>query len=162
MVWYFPSTLIILTHPIRCSLQPNDDTRFSEPTVGKVLLKARSMYTEDHVFWLCVVALFAFSFIFNFGFILALTYLNRKSQIVCTIYSFIIVFWFWSNLVRKMQHLEILGQLFQMMTEVRKRSKRSGVHQFQLQWLKVKTLASIHFSWLQLLFVQNDYFYKVR
>ncbi|XP_069147551.1 pleiotropic drug resistance protein 2 [Solanum lycopersicum] len=55
---------------------PNNDTRFSEPTVGKVLLKARSMYTEDHVFWLCVVALFAFSFIFNFGFILALTYLN--------------------------------------------------------------------------------------
>ncbi|MCD9561243.1 Pleiotropic drug resistance protein 2 [Datura stramonium] len=40
---------------------PNNDTRFSEPTVGKVLLKARSMYTEDHVFWLCVVALFAFS-----------------------------------------------------------------------------------------------------
>ncbi|KAM3360203.1 hypothetical protein P3S68_019915 [Capsicum galapagoense] len=32
---------------------PNNDTRFSEPTVGKVLLKERSMYTEDHVFWLC-------------------------------------------------------------------------------------------------------------
>ncbi|XP_009628925.1 pleiotropic drug resistance protein 2-like [Nicotiana tomentosiformis] len=55
---------------------PNNDPRFSEPTVGKVLLKARSMYTEDHVFWLCVVALFAFSFLFNFCFILALTYLN--------------------------------------------------------------------------------------
>ncbi|PHT31506.1 ABC transporter G family member 34 [Capsicum baccatum] len=55
---------------------PNNDTRFSEPTVGKVLLKTRSMYTEDHVFWICVVALFAFSFLFNFCFILALTYLN--------------------------------------------------------------------------------------
>ncbi|KAF3614076.1 ABC transporter G family member 39 [Capsicum annuum] len=31
---------------------PHNDTRFSEPTVGKVLLKERSMYTEDHVFWL--------------------------------------------------------------------------------------------------------------
>ncbi|XP_055830839.1 pleiotropic drug resistance protein 2-like [Solanum dulcamara] len=55
---------------------PNNDTRFSEPTIGKVLLKARSMYTEDNVFWLCVVALFAFSFLFNVCFILALTYLN--------------------------------------------------------------------------------------
>ncbi|KAM3200976.1 hypothetical protein P3L10_033339 [Capsicum annuum] len=27
---------------------PHNDTRFSEPTVGKVLLKERSMYTEDH------------------------------------------------------------------------------------------------------------------
>ncbi|PHT31508.1 ABC transporter G family member 39 [Capsicum baccatum] len=55
---------------------PKNDRRFSLPTVGKVLLKARSMYTEDHVFWLCVIALFAFTFLFNFGFILALTYLN--------------------------------------------------------------------------------------
>ncbi|XP_049379164.1 pleiotropic drug resistance protein 2-like isoform X2 [Solanum stenotomum] len=55
---------------------PNNDTRFSEPTVGKVLLKARSMYTSDYVFWLCVVALFAFSFLFNICFIFALTYLN--------------------------------------------------------------------------------------
>ncbi|PHT31502.1 Pleiotropic drug resistance protein 2 [Capsicum baccatum] len=55
---------------------PNNDPRFSEPTVGKVLLKARSMYTEDRVFWFCVVALFAFSFLFNFCFILALTYIN--------------------------------------------------------------------------------------
>ncbi|KAM3282848.1 hypothetical protein P3S67_026493 [Capsicum chacoense] len=55
---------------------PNNDRRFSLPTVGKVLLKARSMYTEDHVFWLCVIALFDFTFLFNFGFILALTYLN--------------------------------------------------------------------------------------
>ncbi|PHT65158.1 Pleiotropic drug resistance protein 1 [Capsicum annuum] len=55
---------------------PNNDRRFSLPTVGKVLLKARSMHTEDHVFWLCVIALFAFTFLFNFGFILALTYLN--------------------------------------------------------------------------------------
>ncbi|KAM3282857.1 pleiotropic drug resistance protein 2-like [Capsicum chacoense] len=55
---------------------PNNDPRFSEPTVGKVLLKARSMYTEDRVFWFCVVALFAFSFLFNFCFILTLTYIN--------------------------------------------------------------------------------------
>ncbi|TMW96780.1 hypothetical protein EJD97_006784 [Solanum chilense] len=55
---------------------PNDDARFSEPTVGKVLLKARSMYTSDYAFWLCVVALFAFSFLFNICSILALTYLN--------------------------------------------------------------------------------------
>ncbi|KAF3682229.1 hypothetical protein FXO37_02451 [Capsicum annuum] len=60
-----------------CLLRPNNDTRFSEPTVGKVLLKERSMYTEDHDFWLCVVPLFSLSFLFNFFIILALTYLNR-------------------------------------------------------------------------------------
>ncbi|PHT78994.1 hypothetical protein T459_17046 [Capsicum annuum] len=59
-----------------CLLRPNNDTRFSEPTVGKVLLKERSMYTEDHDFWLCVVPLFSLSFLFNFFIILALTYLN--------------------------------------------------------------------------------------
>ncbi|PHT77890.1 hypothetical protein T459_15942 [Capsicum annuum] len=57
-------------------LKPNNETRFSKPIVDKVLVKERSMYTEDHVFWLCVVAQFAFSFLFNFFFILALTYLN--------------------------------------------------------------------------------------
>ncbi|XP_060212522.1 pleiotropic drug resistance protein 2-like [Lycium barbarum] len=54
----------------------NNDTSFSEETVGKVLLKSRSMYLDDYMFWICVIALFAFSFLFNFCFILALTYLN--------------------------------------------------------------------------------------
>ncbi|KAF3628286.1 ABC transporter G family member 39 [Capsicum annuum] len=54
----------------------NNDTTFSEETVGKVLLKSRSMYLDEYMFWISVVALFAFSFLFNFCFILALTYLN--------------------------------------------------------------------------------------
>ncbi|MCD7447230.1 Pleiotropic drug resistance protein 2 [Datura stramonium] len=54
----------------------NNDTSFSEETVGKVLLKSRSMYLDENMFWICVIALFAFSFLFNFCFILALTYLN--------------------------------------------------------------------------------------
>ncbi|XP_051142599.1 pleiotropic drug resistance protein 2-like isoform X2 [Andrographis paniculata] len=55
---------------------PNTDPRFSEPTVGKVLLKLRGMYTEDYMYWICVVALFGFSILFNVCFIVALTYLN--------------------------------------------------------------------------------------
>ncbi|KAL7108005.1 hypothetical protein ACP275_06G088600 [Erythranthe tilingii] len=55
---------------------PIIDVRFTELTVGKVLLKMRGMYTEDYMYWVCVIALFAFSIIFNVLFILALTYLN--------------------------------------------------------------------------------------
>ncbi|KAL3649675.1 Pleiotropic drug resistance protein 2 [Castilleja foliolosa] len=55
---------------------PNTDTRFSEPTVGKVLLKMRGMFTEDYMYWICVAALFAFSVLFNICFIIALSYLN--------------------------------------------------------------------------------------
>lgn len=58
--------------------QPNMDKRFSEPTVGKVLLKSRGMFVDDYMFWICVAALFGFSLLFNVLFILALTYLNRK------------------------------------------------------------------------------------
>ncbi|CAN4105847.1 unnamed protein product [Withania somnifera] len=54
----------------------NNETSFSEETVGKVLLKSRSMYLDEYVFWICVITLFAFSFLFNFCFILALTYLH--------------------------------------------------------------------------------------
>ncbi|KAL8551735.1 hypothetical protein ACS0TY_000705 [Phlomoides rotata] len=55
---------------------PNTDTRFAEPTVGKVLLKMRGMFVDEYMYWICVVALFAFSILFNLCFILALTYLN--------------------------------------------------------------------------------------
>ncbi|KAK4353409.1 hypothetical protein RND71_028927 [Anisodus tanguticus] len=58
----------------------NNDTSFSEETVGKVLLKSRSMYLDEYMFWICVIALFAFSFLFNFCFILALTYLNPSAD----------------------------------------------------------------------------------
>ncbi|KAL1544434.1 Pleiotropic drug resistance protein 2 [Salvia divinorum] len=55
---------------------PNKDPRFNEPTVGKVLLRMRGMFVEDYMFWVCVIALFAFSILFNICFIVALTYLN--------------------------------------------------------------------------------------
>ncbi|CAI9273163.1 unnamed protein product [Lactuca saligna] len=55
---------------------PNPDPRISEPTVGKVLLKSRGMFTTDYMFWVCVIALFGFSLLFNLFFVLALTYLN--------------------------------------------------------------------------------------
>ncbi|KAL6560039.1 Pleiotropic drug resistance protein 2 [Orobanche gracilis] len=57
---------------------PNTDPRFSEPTVGKVLLKMRGMFTEDYMYWICVAVLFAFSIFFNVCFIIALSYLNLE------------------------------------------------------------------------------------
>lgn len=59
-------------------LQPNINQNISEPTVGKVLLKARGMFTEDYWYWICLGALFGFSLLFNVCFIAALTFLNRK------------------------------------------------------------------------------------
>ncbi|KAM7263853.1 hypothetical protein ACFE04_001536 [Oxalis oulophora] len=55
-------------------------------TVGKTLLKMRGMYTEDYWYWISVGALFAFSLLFNIGFVAALTFLNplggNKSMVV--------------------------------------------------------------------------------
>ncbi|CAL0299773.1 unnamed protein product [Lupinus luteus] len=55
---------------------PNIDPRIPEPTVGKALLKARGMYTEDYWYWICIGALLGFSLLFNICYILALTFLN--------------------------------------------------------------------------------------
>ncbi|GLU19232.1 hypothetical protein SLE2022_354930 [Rubroshorea leprosula] len=56
------------------------DDRWSTPvgnsTVGKTLLQSRGLYTEEHFYWICVGALFAFSLLFNVLFIATLTFLN--------------------------------------------------------------------------------------
>ncbi|KAJ0493069.1 putative ABC transporter, AAA+ ATPase domain, ABC-2 type transporter, ABC-transporter [Helianthus annuus] len=57
---------------------PNPDPRINEPTVGKVLLSSRGMFTTDYMFWVCVGALIAYSVIFTIFFVLALTYLNPR------------------------------------------------------------------------------------
>lgn len=51
-------------------------TNGSEPTVGKTLLKDRGLFTTETWYWICIVALFGFSLLFNVLFIAALTYLN--------------------------------------------------------------------------------------
>ncbi|ESW34861.1 hypothetical protein PHAVU_001G187700 [Phaseolus vulgaris] len=56
--------------------KPNTDSRFDEPTVGKVLLKSRGFYTEDYWFWIGIGALFGFVLLFNLLCIAALAYLN--------------------------------------------------------------------------------------
>jgi ABC-type multidrug transport system ATPase subunit len=55
---------------------PNPDPRINQTTVGKALLSSRGMFVDDYMYWICVIALFAFSFLFNILFILSLTYLN--------------------------------------------------------------------------------------
>ncbi|KAL7115972.1 hypothetical protein ACP275_04G214400 [Erythranthe tilingii] len=51
-------------------------TNGSEPTVGKTLLKDRGLFTTESWYWICIMALFGFSLLFNVLFIGALTYLN--------------------------------------------------------------------------------------
>lgn len=55
-----------------------NDSMYPDTTAGKVLLEARGMFVEDYWYWLCVIALFAFSLFFNLCFVGALTFLNRK------------------------------------------------------------------------------------
>ncbi|KAH6773057.1 pleiotropic drug resistance 6 [Perilla frutescens var. hirtella] len=45
-------------------------------TVGKTLLKDRGLFTTESWYWICIIALFAFSLLFNVLFVAALTYLN--------------------------------------------------------------------------------------
>ncbi|CAL5209123.1 unnamed protein product [Lathyrus oleraceus] len=55
---------------------PNLDPRVPEPTVGKALLKARNMFTEEYWYWICIGALLGFSLLFNILLIIVLTFLN--------------------------------------------------------------------------------------
>ncbi|PNT22284.2 hypothetical protein POPTR_008G024400v4 [Populus trichocarpa] len=55
---------------------PNQDKAFSEPTVGKVLLKMRGMFMEEYWYWISVGALLGFAMLFNVLFVAALTYLD--------------------------------------------------------------------------------------
>ncbi|KAB1199713.1 Pleiotropic drug resistance protein 2 [Morella rubra] len=48
----------------------------SQPTVGKTLLKARGLFTDEYWYWICIAALFGFGLLFNVLFIAALTLLN--------------------------------------------------------------------------------------
>nr|GLL40122.1 pleiotropic drug resistance protein 2-like [Ipomoea trifida] len=55
---------------------PINVSGFQEHTVGLVLLKSRSMYLDDYMYWICVIALLGFSLLFNVCFTIALTYLD--------------------------------------------------------------------------------------
>jgi len=63
--------------------QPNTDSRYDAPTVGKVLLKSRGFYTEEYWFWICIGALFGFILLFNLLCIAALTYLKGEVFSIC-------------------------------------------------------------------------------
>ncbi|TMW97483.1 hypothetical protein EJD97_005400 [Solanum chilense] len=56
-------------------------TNGSQPTVGKTLLHDRGLFTTETWYWICIVALFGFSLLFNVLFIAALTFLNPLGDI---------------------------------------------------------------------------------
>ncbi|KAI3837327.1 hypothetical protein MKW92_020572 [Papaver armeniacum] len=59
---------------------PIVDPLTGQSTVGKALLKSRGLFLTNNWFWICIGALFAFSFFFNVLFILALTYLSPSGD----------------------------------------------------------------------------------
>ncbi|KAI4352597.1 hypothetical protein L6164_006833 [Bauhinia variegata] len=68
--------LLALAGKMDKNLRPNTDSRIPEPTVGKALLRARGLFTENYWYWISIGALLGFSLLFNILFIAALTYLN--------------------------------------------------------------------------------------
>ncbi|KAJ0028865.1 hypothetical protein Pint_35967 [Pistacia integerrima] len=64
---------------------PNNDTSIDAPTVGEALLKARGFFTDEYWFWICIAALFGFSFLFNILFVGALTYLSPFGESKATV-----------------------------------------------------------------------------
>ncbi|XP_024625543.1 pleiotropic drug resistance protein 1 isoform X2 [Medicago truncatula] len=48
----------------------------STESLGVEVLKSRSFFTETYWYWICVGALIGYTLLFNFGYILALTFLN--------------------------------------------------------------------------------------
>lgn len=66
-------------------MQPPTDPLLNGTTVGKILLASRDFYNTNKMYWICVGALFGFSFLFNILFILALTFLSRKSNCLVSI-----------------------------------------------------------------------------
>ncbi|KAI3461317.1 hypothetical protein Pfo_017980 [Paulownia fortunei] len=51
-------------------------TNGTENTVGKTLLRDRGLFTTESWYWICIMALFGFSLLFNILFVAALTYLK--------------------------------------------------------------------------------------
>lgn len=58
------------------SLFQNSSTNSTE-SLGVAVLKSRGFFTEAHWYWIGAGALLGFMFLFNFCYIVALTYLNR-------------------------------------------------------------------------------------
>ncbi|AES81585.2 drug resistance transporter-like ABC domain protein [Medicago truncatula] len=51
----------------------------STGSLGVEVLKSRSFFTETYWYWICVGALIGYTLLFNFGYILALTFLNLRN-----------------------------------------------------------------------------------
>ncbi|CAN1258329.1 Pleiotropic drug resistance protein 2 [Linum perenne] len=61
---------------------PNPDPRIPEPTVGKAFLRVRGMFVENKWYWISIGMLIGFTVLYNILFVLALTYLDRKTTLM--------------------------------------------------------------------------------
>lgn len=63
-------------------------------TIGEETLESRGLNFDGYLYWISLGALFGFALVFNFGFILALSFLKRKFslflliglQVLCLLY----------------------------------------------------------------------------
>ncbi|RVX20020.1 Pleiotropic drug resistance protein 2 [Vitis vinifera] len=81
MIWgYYASPMMYGQNAI--AINEFLDERWNNPvpnstdSVGVTLLKERGLFSDEHWYWICVGALFAFSLLFNVLFIAALTFFN--------------------------------------------------------------------------------------
>ena len=87
--WRAPHAAATLAEELRKVNEKSSETRRLKLYIFAELLKARGMFTEGHWYWICVLALFGFSLVFNICFMLALTFLTRKSSFLTPIKIFI-------------------------------------------------------------------------
>uniref|UniRef100_A0A7N0V4T9 ABC transporter domain-containing protein n=1 Tax=Kalanchoe fedtschenkoi TaxID=63787 RepID=A0A7N0V4T9_KALFE len=59
---------------------PNIDPRFTESTVGRVLLASRSFFMDESWYWISIGALIGFSILFNLLFVTALAYMKSPGE----------------------------------------------------------------------------------
>ncbi|XP_034688607.1 pleiotropic drug resistance protein 2-like [Vitis riparia] len=58
----------------------NNSVTNSTDSVGVTLLKEKGLFSEEHWYWICIGALFAFSLLFNVLFIAALSFFNSPGD----------------------------------------------------------------------------------
>lgn len=77
-----PSLLRIAVDQLTCSDSLMQTVPGQTESLGMIVLKTRGFFTEAYWYWIGFGALFGFTLLFNFGFAVSLTFLNRKPFVI--------------------------------------------------------------------------------
>ena len=116
---------------IECiSIFQNSSTDSTE-SLGVAIMKSRGFFFEAHWYWIGAGALFGFIFLFNFCFIVALTYLNRRYLYLLCIETTKILELSVLRFVQNVQPLTSLKLLYQKSLKMTKQEERLSYHHLE-------------------------------